>query len=308
MLTDIAQLDTARLAISTGCVRYADLAYLVVTDRKLAKEKVPHSTILSIDGGKVGGIDLHWAVASVAVCHQPQERLIAVGQWGQVRVLGGGENAEEPPIHDGKLDPSHRGPLREVRAVARGRAYAVGTGRQCYLREGPGHWRCIDATAQAADGKPLTDKSFESIDGFSDQEVYAVGWDGEIWGWNGTRWQQFQSPTNVALHKVICAPDGHVYACGKMGVVVKGRGTNWEIVEHTVTEETFWGMAAFEDRIYLSTTHLLYVIDARGLQPFQPAEDPPTSCYHLSAADGVMWSIGFTEVFEMAAHRWTRLL
>lgn len=302
------QLDTVRLAISTGCVRYHDLAYLVVTDRKLSEEEVPHSTILSIDAGKIGGLDLHWTVASVAVCHQPEERLIAIGQWGQVHVLGGGVNAEEPGIRDGKLEPRRRGPLREVRAIAGGRAYAVGTSRQCYRREGPGRWRCIDATAQAADGKPLTDKSFESIDGFSDKEVYAVGWDGEIWTWNGKHWRQLQSPTDVALHKVVCAPDGNVYACGKMGVVVKGRGKHWELVGHTATEETFWGMAAFGDRIYLSTTQGIYVIDEGGLQPFRSGKRLPGSCYHLSAADGVMWSIGFTEVFEMSTRSWTQLL
>ncbi len=308
MLNDISELDTSKYAISTGCVRYRDLSYLVIVDRALANERVPHSTILGIDRGHIGGADLFWSVASIAACHAPLEQAIAIGAGGQVYVLGGGTAGEEAPVVGDSGPSALRGPLREVRGIAHGHAYAVGTARQCYRRAGPGLWTCIDASAQSADGRPLIDKSFESIDGFSEEEIYTVGWDGEIWSWNGSQWRQEGSPTNLGLQKVICAPDGNVYVAGKLGTIITGRGSDWQLIEHDQTDETFWGMAWLDDHLYLSTTHFVYRLENRALIPCRPAEDRMLSCYHLSAADGVMWSIGFEEVFEVTGGNWRRLL
>ena len=118
-----------------------------------------------------------------------------------------------------------------MRGIAQGLAYAVGTTREAYMHKAPNVWRCIDETARRA-GESLIAKSFESIDGFCEDEIYAVGWDGEIWHYDGSRWDEIASPTNLGLHRIRCAEDGTAYACGKVGpccAAVDGRGRSWTI-------------------------------------------------------------------------------
>src|SRR4029077_3612265 len=138
---------------------------------------------------KWSGWDLNWDAVSASVCHYPEEQFIAVSPNGLVRVIGGGKVIDESPIEAGAFSPRTRGPLRAVRGIQQGRAYAVGTCRQAYRRDGPNLWKCIDETAQVP-GTNLTETSFESIDGFAETEIYAVGWEGEIWYYNGQVWKK----------------------------------------------------------------------------------------------------------------------
>ncbi|HFH3924170.1 hypothetical protein [Pseudomonas aeruginosa] len=293
-------------SLSTGVLRYSDLAYLLATSDEDIQEGLVGTLLFTIDRGTPGAASLDWLACSGTVCHLPSERYVALGVQGQVRVMGGGSQSDESISNSG-MDPRSRGPLREVRGVARGRAYAVGTCRQAYVREDEGVWRCIDQTAQGGD-VALTDTSFESIDGFSEQEIYTVGWEGEIWSYDGSVFTQVSSPTNLALYKVRCAGDGYAYACGQLGTLLRGRGDKWEIIEHESTREDLWGMEYFDGHLYVSSTHFVYRLVEGRLERVNFGDDVPASCYHLSAADGIMWSVGPKDVMEFDGQSWKRIL
>ena len=206
--------DFVGFSLYTGVVRYSDLMYLLGTMDKLVVDSVPHARIFALYGGKWGAQNFVWNISSATVCYIPDEKFLAVGPLGRVYAVGGGQMGEEAAIEDGGFSPVRRGPLREVRGISASKAYAVGTGRQAYRRDAPGKWACIDKSAQKSD-EDATDTCFESIDGFSEHDLYAVGWEGEIWNYDGNRWTQLESPANVALFKVRCGGDGFVYTCGQ---------------------------------------------------------------------------------------------
>lgn len=294
-------------SIGTGTVRYSDLSYLVTTNDEAISEGHTGSLLFTLDRGTWGAGAVDWLACSGTVCHTPAERYLVLGTDGSVRASGGGSVKEESPIAGCGVDPKKRGPLREIRAFAKGRAYAVGTCRQAYVRIDESQWRCIDQSAQGGD-VDITDTSFESIDGFDEQEIYTVGWEGEIWTYDGATFTQLTSPTNLALYKVRCAPDGFVYACGQLGTLLRGRGDQWEVIEHDSTTEDLWGMEIFNGEVYVSSTHFVYRLVDGKLKAVDFGDDVPSSCYHLSAADGIMWSIGPKDVMEFNGSTWKRIL
>lgn len=231
-----------------------------------------------------------------------------LGTMGEVWCVGGGQTAEEPGVAVSGQDPDRRGPMSELRCIAGGRAYAVGTNRQAYRRDAPGRWVCIDQTAQSPDQDPIN-TGFKSIDGFTEEEIYAVGWGGEIWQFDGATWAQHASPTNVALQKVRCAGDGTAYVCGQGGILLQGRGATWQPILHDATTEDLWGMEWFDGRLFISSTHFIYELKDGTLVPADFGNgDYPRTCYHLSAADGIMWSVGAKDVFEFDGKAWARIL
>ncbi len=52
---------------------------------------------------------------------------------------------------------------------------------------------------------------FEAIDGYSSEALYAVGWAGEVWKFDGAKWSQAPKLTDAVLTAVCCAPDNVVY-------------------------------------------------------------------------------------------------
>lgn len=294
-------------SFSTGVVRNKNLAYLLATKDDLVKEGTPHTRVYYRFNGNWFGVDLNWTATSASVCVTPEERFICTGDHGIVQVIGGGVSVEET-IGSQPVFRSDRGPLREVRGIARGHAYAVGTKRQAYRRVGANKWVCIDESIQTP-GADLTETSFESIDGFNESDIYAVGWEGEIWRYNGSIWRQLKSPTKLALYKVRCGSDGAVYACGQSGTLLCGRDNDWRIIEHGATTEDFWGLEWFGGKPYVSTAHFVYALNGKALERVTfDNQRPPATCYHLSAADGIMWSIGAKDVMEFDGNQWARVI
>lgn len=292
---------TDEWSFTSGAVRYKDLGYLVATHDKLIR-KGAHSTIIEWDAGKWGQETVDWGCTSCCVVQKPKEQLVAIGERGQVFVTGSGEKHLEI-MAEGPEAPRKRGYMRCVRAIE-GFAYAAGMMRQVYRRDGEGRWTRIDSGMRAPKGSSVC--GFEAIDGFSQNEIYAAGYKGEIWRYDGKRWKQVDSPTDSILTGLVCAGDGSVYACGQEGLLLRGRRDKWEVVDPS-TKQDLWGLAWYRDALHLSSTRQVFTLRKNKLAPLRFGEDTPMTAYHLAVGDGLLWSIGAKDVLSFDGKKWTRI-
>jgi len=194
--------------------------------------------------------------------------------------------------------------IRACRAI-NGRAYAVGMMRQVYKMTARGKWAAIDKGLED-DGDGVT--GFESIDGFAEDDLWCVGWGGEIWHGTGRKWRQKDSPTNLILTDVCCAPNGRVYACGRNGMLLAGRGDTWEIIESPKLAHDLWALAWFQDRLYIASGTKLYTLHDGVVADVKfPGKDKPKTFTQLDAAHGWLLTIGSADVFRFDGTTWFRL-
>lgn len=287
----------------TGAVRFADLAYVSLVCDKAAGQKEEHSHVVEWDDGdwcSEDEMNVEWNTVGVAVAAKPLEQGIILGPGGQIMCNGSGDFHIES-VGDDVADRG--GVLRGIRTIGE-RVYAVGMGRQVYRRDQKGKWSAIDKGLAPTDGGVV---GFEAIDGFDEKTITAVGWEGEIWRYTGRSWKQLKSPTELILTDVCCAGDGTAYACGQMGTVLRGKDDKWEAIEHGAITDNIWGLCWFNDKLYLSTMDAVYTLEGDKLELVDFGEDVPDTCYHLSAADGVMWSIGGSDIMAFDGKAWARI-
>jgi hypothetical protein len=179
--------------------------------------------------------------------------------------------------------------------IAGDKIYAVGMGRQVYVRRRTNVWSRADAGVlqDSNDFERVT--GFRSVDALATDDVYAVGLDGEIWQLRAGAWRAAASPTNLILEQVRCTPHGEVYAVGQLGTIVRGSGEAWAILEQTDTQENFWGLEWFGGRPYLATRSQLFRLEGRDAR-LRTLVPEGSSFGRLRAGHGALWSFGPEEV------------
>lgn len=221
--------------------------------------------------------------------------VLNVGVGGHVVVarIPGGEAEED-------VDTSARGPsyskvLRCVKLVE-GVPHVAGMARQVYRRGAGGAWSAMDSGVHQRRVPRQKATGFLDLDGSGLADIYAVGYKGEIWSFDGDSWTQHASPTNVALTQVLAASSGDVVAAGLAGTVIRGRGDRWRPVAEGQVEEDFWGLAEFRGRIYLASKRGLYRLDGDALTQVELGLGDEVTTSALHAADGILMSVGEKDI------------
>src|SRR6266849_5164730 len=125
-----------------AAIRSSTHVYFALADDDDVKEKQPGAIFASWTKGSFEGVlDVDWNCAGMAVVKEPQPRLVAVGEYGEVLVAGGGTEAYEQIS-----SPSRRGPLRGAGLIGDS-VYAAGMGRQVYKRVKPNNWANISPSS-----------------------------------------------------------------------------------------------------------------------------------------------------------------
>lgn len=154
------------------------------------------------------------------------------------------------------------GPITDMTEVG-GRALAVGMGCTAWLRTGFDAWMCIDEDIRAPGGRG----GFTRVCATGPESVVAVGLDGLIAHFDGTRWSRIEGPTTQHLFALTRTPDGVLYAGGAGGVLLRGRAEDWQAAAMGTPEETIWSLLWFQKRLYAACSDGLFVLESNALVP-----------------------------------------
>jgi hypothetical protein len=176
-------------------------------------------------------------------------------------------------------------------------------------RESEGTWRDFGPGPSKGDPDVI---GFEDLGGYGPDEMYAVGWGGEIWWCDRGRWRRVDSPTSANLRALYCADDA-VYIVGHNGTMLRGRHDSWQVMD-TGRREKLMDVSVYGDKIQVCTDFRLLKWSDTGLvndTDFADAADVPATClYLLNAPDAPqgLISLGQKDVFRRQSGPWARLV
>ncbi len=247
----------------------------------------PHTKFLQYRDGNWIFRRMSWGSAGLCGITVPETDFFAVGVDGEV-LHGTRTGFSEESVDDTDSGPRKRGYLRDVRLIGE-RIYVVGMGRQAYRREQTGKWSRFDGGLLAQSNELA---GLNAIDGVIEKNIYAVGLHGEIWHHNGEKWNRFDSPTNLSLHRVLCVSPVRTYICGAGGILICGESGNFNVIEQNSTDDNLYDLAWFQNQLYVAGLKNLFVLIDNELQEVALGLGNGFTFGHLHAKDGMLWSVG----------------
>jgi peroxiredoxin family protein len=141
---------------TNGAARFHDLVYIISQDKSMIEDGISHSSVIGVDMGKWADcINTNWTSTAIAVAKKPVEKMVVVGEDGEICTYVGGISNEEKKLLNVSM-------IRNANSI-NGYVYACGMQRQVYKRDSENLWTDISATFPSKSEKA----GFESIDGFS---------------------------------------------------------------------------------------------------------------------------------------------
>ncbi len=290
----------------SGAAGTADFFFFAKERDELAAKDTPNSSFFVYDeedgdqAFRKYDENVPWPAVAMATVKPPGENrvVVAVGPNGDVWELDVLSTDERV----GRI--ADAGNVRSL-VVVGNEIYACGMNRGVLQRKAFARWDAVGPGPQAADSAIV---GFEDLGGSGD-ELYAVGWGGEIWWRDAGAWRRVDSPTRANLTALTIAADGTVHVVGHDGVMVKGRRDRWELVD-TGRRENLRDVATLAGRVYAVSDGALFWLDAASLVPESDfAGGPPATCLHLLEAPDGLVSLGQKDVFiKRSGASWKRLV
>ncbi|MEZ6136490.1 MAG: hypothetical protein R3C53_16465 [Pirellulaceae bacterium] len=148
--------------------------------------------------------------------------------------------------------------------------FIAGAPRRILQRAGKNQWQ--DLTKSLHTDLPASetlDWGFSDVDGFTEQDLVAVGGVGDAWRYDGQKWHQLDLPTNRILKCVCCASNGQAYIGGAGHMILRGRNDRWEVLHEATTNDTFMQLLEYNEQVYAVDEwgNTLYRITDDGVEP-----------------------------------------
>lgn len=209
-------------------------------------------------------------------------------------------NAEQIP-GAGLLDPDGHGYVNTIKNI-NGELYVCGYHRQVYKHVG-NEWLSIAEDILTRE----TARGFFDIDGTNSFNVYAVGWEGEIYFHDGQVWRRDDSPTNAHLTSVRCVASDKVWICGKGGILLHGSFGRWQEIREVGFTDNWYCIEEYEGTIYLAGNAVLAYLDGNTIRPIDVGLKRRITTHRLHNKDGLLWSIGEKDILVFDGKSWREI-
>lgn len=283
------------------------LYYLTGVIEEYEEQDICHAALLQY---KEGGWK-HWPVSTRVIGISAFDAgfgptVLAAGFDGNTLVASPTGIAWES-VGRGPEMPSSQRHLTCIRRIGQ-HVYVAGMARQVFRRLiSGGAWERADKGALIA-RNALEINGFLAIDGLNENDMYASGFHGHLWHFAGDHWRQVDSPTNLKITCLRCLSDKIVIAGGGDGLILRGFGDQWRVLDQDVTTQTFVSTEVFSRSVYFTTEGgKLFRLTGDELAPVDFGFEPPALLYSLHASDGVLLAAGGTDAILFDGTSWSRL-
>lgn len=253
---------------------------------------------------------------SAGVSHLPKEQFVGVTMNDHVYVMGSGDNDLEDDLKGSESSQLRlagatadqfllRGGISRLRTID-GRVFGCGGDRTVICRLEKNSWHYY--TEIPGSDNFLAPIGFKDIDGFSANDIYAVGGKGDVWQFNGNRWKRVSFPSDIDLHSLCCARDGSVYIGAESGNVFKGRDENWSMIAEGNLALPFQDMVWHNDMVWCTSDYGLWNIQNDRIISAHVPAGIKVCAGHVSVGDGVMLLAGTSGAALHDGKIWHRIV
>lgn len=280
--------------------------YLLAEEDRKHEEQIAKMRVLilaqvneKIEYGYVNFDESFWA--TIGISEQPlKQGVIIQVLGGSVVPVGGGRSVW--PTESIKRD--------EMCVITKsknigGYIWATGSKREIFKRTGIDQWIAVDAGLVKNPSSPHHDEvGFLGIDGFSQNDIYAVGGLGDIWHYDGTLWHQCGFPTNDKLTAVCCAEEGVVYVASRYKLW-KGRLNQWEAVHELSLANYIHDLCWFDNRLWGCGPFDFFCWDGKTLEENVTSQDSElTLMGSMDCSAGFLLVAGSKSVWTFDGRQW----
>ncbi len=288
----------------TGVPMSVDTGWIVMAMDNLAKQEIEHSAILKYNYGAIEKVCLKMFRTKYVAWLANLKEAVFVGDNGECAAVGSGGVVRDEYVTSSSISPRNTGHIRSATTIGDD-VIVVGMQRQVYRRVGAASW--VDMMQGIPSIDPGCVTGFECVLAISPDEIYAAGWHGEIWTFDGTRWNQIDSPTNRIITSLCLNGEGDIIGCGRNGMFIKGRRDTWHEIDDLVCPDDLWSVEYYSGSAYASGLRIMYVLSDDGIEVVDFDSLQASSFGLLVSGGGVLWSMGEKDLISFDGSNWVRL-
>jgi len=198
---------------------------------------------------------------------------------------------EELLLTDERLKQGIGRGIDDIRAIGN-HFYTVDAGNEVHRRDAAKKWTLISPEAVEYAEK-IEGGDTKSLDGYSEQEIYFCGYEGNLWYYNGKAWDKVPHLSKeMQLEYVVCNTDGKVYAIDSHARwVVVGRGLEFKVIamkeDDLAIDGTTYGAVAYKGKIYLAQGDIMEFRENHWVKANIPGVYGGVE--HLASKDGMLF-------------------